>query len=154
MTAERRLFALDSNVLFYTADDRAGVKQVLARDIVARAAVCGRCSLPMQSVGEFFHAITRKRIAPLEPAARRARDFLGLFSLAEPSATDVAFALDLAAAGRTSYWDGLLLATVARAGCTVLLSEDMQDGATIAGVTVRNPFVGDALPDAVAALLT
>jgi len=63
-------------------------------------------------------------------------------------------ALDWTTAGRLSYWDGLLRATVGRSGCTVLLSEDMQDGATIAGVTVRNPFVGDALPDAVAALLT
>jgi predicted nucleic acid-binding protein len=34
-----------------------------------------------------------------------------------------------------------------------VLSEDMQDGARFGGVTVVDPFVGDELPDAVAALL-
>lgn len=153
IASEPPRFALDSNVLFYSADDSAGVKQMLARDIVARAVGCGRCFLPMQCVGEFFYAITRKRAAHPAPAARRARDFLSLFPILEPKAADASAALDACAQGRLSYWDGLLLATVGRAGCTVLLSEDMQDGATIGGVTVRNPFVGDALPEAVAALL-
>lgn len=152
MTVERR-FALDSNILYYTADDDAGVKQAVARELVARAAGCGRCLLPVQSIGEFYHSITRKRLARPEAAARRARDFLALFPIAEPGGVDAGLALDLAEAGRTSYWDGLLLATVARAGCAVLLSEDMQDGATVAGVTIHNPFVGDALPRQVAALL-
>jgi predicted nucleic acid-binding protein len=70
---------------------------------------------------------------------------------ADPKAVETA--LEAAGAERLSYWDAVLLATLARAGCTTLLSEDMQDGATAAGVLVRNPFAGDELPEAVARLL-
>lgn len=153
MTAERRRFALDTNILVYFVDDLFPAKQERARDIVARAAACGRCVLPLQGVGEFFTTATRKRLVEPGPAAQRARDLMHLFTVAEPVAADAGTALELAAAGRTSYWDGFLLATVARAGCVALLSEDMQDGGTLAGVVVRNPFTGDALPEPVSALL-
>ena len=63
-------------------------------------------------------------------------------------------ALAEAAAGGFSCWDALLLATLGRAGCGVLLSEDMQDGAALAGVVVRDPLAGERLPDEVEALLT
>ena len=62
-------------------------------------------------------------------------------------------ALAEAAAGRCSYWDALLLATLGRAGCSVLLSEDMADGTTLAGVTIRNPFAESALPAEIGTLL-
>jgi hypothetical protein len=52
-----------------------------------------------------------------------------------------------------SFWDGLLIATAARAGCTFLLSEDMQDGARFGRVTILDPFVGEDLPQPVAELL-
>jgi predicted nucleic acid-binding protein len=35
----------------------------------------------------------------------------------------------------------------------VILSEDMHDGARFDGVTVLNPFLGEELPERVAALL-
>lgn len=37
-------------------------------------------------------------------------------------------------------FDGLILASAIQAGCDTLVSEDMQDGQQIAGVTIRNPF--------------
>jgi len=39
-------------------------------------------------------------------------------------------------------YDSVILAAAIEAGCTTLLSEDMQDGQTIAGLTIRNPFAG------------
>jgi predicted nucleic acid-binding protein len=55
--------------------------------------------------------------------------------------------------GRASLWDGLLLATAREAGCTIALSEDMQDSSIILGVTVRNPFQAGGLPDDLRPLL-
>ena len=62
-------------------------------------------------------------------------------------------ALTVAQQGRSSFWDGMLIATAIRAGCSFLLSEDMHDGARFDGITVLNPFLGDELPEPVAALL-
>ena len=39
-----------------------------------------------------------------------------------------------------SFWDSLIVAAAASAHCTQLLTEDLQPGQTIRGVTVRNPF--------------
>ena len=45
-----------------------------------------------------------------------------------------------AVAGRASYWDALLVATAAEAGCRLILTEDLADGTTLGGVTIHNPF--------------
>jgi predicted nucleic acid-binding protein len=45
------------------------------------------------------------------------------------------------------FYDALIVAGALRAGCTRLYSEDMQEGRTVRGVTIENPFrvpvVGD-----------
>jgi predicted nucleic acid-binding protein len=45
------------------------------------------------------------------------------------------------------------MATAERHGCEILLSEDMQDGSRLGGLTVLDPFVGDDLPGRVGELL-
>ncbi len=57
------------------------------------------------------------------------------------------------AAGRLSYWDALMLASAAEAGCTVMLSEDMQDGAILFGLEIVNPFAAGGLSARAAELL-
>jgi predicted nucleic acid-binding protein len=49
-------------------------------------------------------------------------------------------ALRLARDRGFAFYDSLIVAAAQRAGCRVLYSEDMQDGQTIEGLTVRNPF--------------
>ncbi len=40
-----------------------------------------------------------------------------------------------------SFYDALIVASALEAGCTTLLSEDMQDGLVVEGrLTLRNPF--------------
>ena len=62
-------------------------------------------------------------------------------------------AIEFAVDGRMSFWDALLLVTAGGHGCAFLLSEDMQDGVRFGGVTVLDPFVGDEMPESVAALI-
>jgi predicted nucleic acid-binding protein len=40
-----------------------------------------------------------------------------------------------------SFYDALIVAAALEAGCDALLTEDMQDGRTINGLTIRNPFL-------------
>ncbi|HEX6014815.1 MAG TPA: PIN domain-containing protein [Geminicoccaceae bacterium] len=147
MAAER--FGLDSNVLVYLADGRDPKRQGRAREIVARAGTTGRCLLSVQCLGEFYVVALRKGLA----AQAAVDDLATLFPIASPTAADARAAVAAAVAGRFSYWDALLLATLGRAGCAVVLSEHMHDGATFAGVTVRDPFAGERLPGDLEALL-
>jgi predicted nucleic acid-binding protein len=153
MTGDRPRFGLDTNVLVYAIDTDAGAKSERAEAVVRRAVETGRCIISVQNIGEFYNAVARRRLVPLDELARRAMRYMQIFALVEPRAEDARAALAEAAAGRFSYWDALLLATLGRAGCSALLSEDMHDGGALGGVTVRDPFLGDALPDDVAALL-
>ena len=89
---------------------------------------------------------------PIE-AVSLANAMMDLFPTAAASASAVRTALRIASAGHASYWDALLLATAAEAGCVAVLTEDLADGTTLAGVRIINPFAGDALsPDAEALL--
>jgi predicted nucleic acid-binding protein len=151
VAAER--FGLDTNVLIYLIDAGEPVRQARARELVKRAAATGRCTLSVQSLGEFFVVAVCKGLATSATAQRAVDDLTVTFAIASPTAADARTAVAAAVAGRLGYWDALLLATLDRAGCSVVLSEDMGDGARYGGVTVRNPFGGERLPDAVEGLL-
>ncbi len=49
-------------------------------------------------------------------------------------------AADLAVDHNLGIWDAVILSAASRSGCRLLLSEDLQEGFTWAGVTVVNPF--------------
>jgi predicted nucleic acid-binding protein len=40
-----------------------------------------------------------------------------------------------------SIYDSLIVAAALRAGCSILYSEDLQEGQTIEQLTIRNPFI-------------
>jgi len=134
-------FTLDTNLLVYSADNSAGVRQRIAGEIVDRA-VDRDCWLTLQALSEFYFAVTRKRIAPPDEAAALAGAWLEAFPTIAATRGAVRAALGAAAAGRASYWDALLVATAAEAGCSVILTEDMADGAMLAGIRIHNPFSG------------
>ena len=144
-------FTLDTNVLVYSVDRRAGHRHEIAKDIVRRASL-RQCHLTLQSISEFYAAVTRKRMMPLAGAAQFARDMIETFPTAAASASAVRFALTSAANGHASYWDALLVATAAEAGCTTILTEDLADGTLLCGVRVLNPFGDNNLSAAAAAL--
>lgn len=142
MTVRSR-FTLDTNILVYAVDREAGTRHDGAKDIVARAAF-RNCLLSVQSLAEFFHATTRKRL--LEPQGARAfvRDWLAVFDTYQADPTSLADAMELSAEHRMSFWDAMLWAAARQAGCAVLLSEDMQHGFQLRGVRVVDPFRPDA----------
>jgi predicted nucleic acid-binding protein len=39
-----------------------------------------------------------------------------------------------------SFWDSMIVEAAIKGGAKVLISEDLQDGQVISGVTIRNPF--------------
>jgi len=147
-----RLFTVDTNILIYTVTpgDR---RREPAISIVERAAL-GRGLLTLQSLGEFFVAVTRKRMISRSDAAVQVRRWIGAFPPPlTPDTEAVDHALEASIAGRFGYWDAVLVASAGLAGCTAVISEDMAPGATLAGARVVPAFAGDAIsPEALAVL--
>ncbi len=132
----------DSNVLVY-ATQAGDPRQEAALELLQLAAG-GRCVLTLQALGEFFFAATRKKPASRPEAAAQVRRWLTVFpSPLAASATAVVAAMDAVTEGRFSYWDALLLATAAEAGCAAAISGDMGDGAALGTIRVVPAFAGD-----------
>jgi predicted nucleic acid-binding protein len=49
-------------------------------------------------------------------------------------------AIALARDHQLAFYDALVIAASAHAKCSILYSEDLQDGRSIGGMTIRNPF--------------
>ena len=54
---------------------------------------------------------------------------------------NIALSIDLHRLNRISYWDALIIHSARQAGCSILLTEDLQPGQTIDGVRMVNPFL-------------
>jgi predicted nucleic acid-binding protein len=151
MSVER--FTLDTNILVYSVDGEAGRRHRLASEIIELAASCD-CWLTLQAVSEFYTVVARKRLVPRTRAAILANSWLDLFPAVAASSAAIRLAIDGATEGNVYYWDALLIATAADAGCSAIVTEDLTDGAIINGVRVVHPFTADELPDGVRSLLS
>lgn len=139
-------FSIDTNVLIYALDERYPAKKKVASAIVDTA-LDRNGFLSLQVCGEFYRVASGK-LGMAKDRARAEIEFLmdSLPVFGTTKATTRA-ALDLAVAGRFSYWDANLVTAAEAAGCRFLLSEDMNDGERFGRLEIVNPFSGDALSE-------
>jgi predicted nucleic acid-binding protein len=134
--------ALDTNVLAYAEgvnagdrDDRREAAIEIVRALPQDAGV-----LPVQALGELFNILVRKARRSRADARTAILGWRDAFPVVATSAAAMFAAADLAADHELGIWDALILCSAAEAECRLLLSEDLQEGFTWAGVTVTNPF--------------
>lgn len=146
------MISIDSNIFLYLLDDGSPEKQEVAAKVISAGSGCGG-AIALQVVGEVQNVAIRKLKLPPFAAAQFARNILTTFDTLGAVSGDADVALGQLASGRLSYWDALLIACVKRNGCTALITEDMQDGATVLGVEIVNPFGPDGLSSRATELL-
>jgi len=130
---------LDANIFVYAQDSGAQDKQRKSREIIATAADSGDGVVSTQVMQEFYLAATRKLgVAPL--AAKGVLKTFSVFEIVQVSAALIHEAVDCSILNQLSFWDSLILAAAASAGCRTILSEDLNPSQTILGVKVHNPF--------------
>lgn len=136
---------VDTNVLLYAHDATETVKQPLAIAALERLWTRRTGVLSTQVLQEFYSvAITRRR-PPLD--AGFARHVVGLYSVwsvvtVQPDT--ILAASRLAERHRIAFWDALIVEAARVAGAARLLTEDLNHGQVIDGVTVVNPFADAA----------
>ncbi len=143
MTAESTLEFVDTNVLLYAYDRSAGARHDAAARLVGELGARRRGAISIQVLQEFYVNATRKIAVPLggDAALDRVR-ILSRWPLHIPHAPDVVDAIELAQTSQLSFWDAMIVRSASVLGCSLLWSEDLNDGQQISGVTVRNPFSG------------
>lgn len=133
------VFTFDTNVLFYAADIAAGPRHHQALLLMDRS-IGLNCVLTLQSLAELYNAMAKRRAVPPDKAAEIVDAYRRRFPVATANEEDLSDAIAAHRQHNISFWDAMLWATARRAGCNVILSEDLQDGRTLGGVTIRNPF--------------
>lgn len=129
----------DTNVLVYTDDAANLVKRRRALDLIATHRRQRTGVVSLQVLQEYFVAVRRKFKLDGELARLKVEAF-ARFHLVEPRIADVMAAIDFHRLYQISYWDALVLRMARQGGCSVLLTEDMNDGQVIDGVRIVNPF--------------
>ena len=130
---------VDTNILIYAHDERAGVKHHQASELIVRLFEEGRGALSVQVLCEFFSAATTKLPVSSEEAEAIISD-LGVWTIHRPGLADILQAGRLQRKFLISWWDALVLNSATQLGCATLWSEDFTHGRQYGPVTVRNPF--------------
>jgi predicted nucleic acid-binding protein len=131
----------DTNILVYADDADAGAKRDHAQQVIEAALSNGNGVLSTQVLQEYFVVATKKLGMSAEIAQQKV-EILATMAVVVVDVEHIAEAIKLHRLNRLSFWDCLILRCAKAAGCPRLLSEDMQHGRCIEGVTIENPFVG------------
>ncbi len=125
---------LDTDVLIYAQG--AGAKSEVARQMILAGGV-----ISVQVLNEFAAVLRRKFSIEWEVIAEAIADVRTALDPVRP--IDVVThteAVSLAHAHGFSFHDALIIASALEAGCDTLLTEDLQTGRRIKGLTIVNPF--------------
>jgi predicted nucleic acid-binding protein len=139
MTAE--LTFVDTNVLLYAHDRSAARKNEVARDLLTRLWDGRTGVLSTQVLQEFYVNATRKLPLPLAPShARAIIARYATWPVHRIDPDDIIAASELERRHRLSFWDALIVISAARSQASLLVTEDLQHGRRLAGVTMVDPF--------------
>ncbi len=130
----------DTNILVYADDADAGAKRDRAQQVIEAALSNGNGVLSTQVLQEYFVVATRKLGLSAEIAQKKV-EILATMTVIAIDIEHVVEAIKLHRLYGFSFWDCLILHCAKAAGCPRLLSEDLQPGRSIEGVTIENPLV-------------
>lgn len=135
------MIALDTNILIYaiSPEDALG-RTALALDLLDRLGAV-RPILPLQVVGEYLNVARRHAAIDLSEAVIRIEAIMDVHRCEPSRLQDYLAAIEISVRFKLAYFDSLIVAVARRAGASLLLSEDMQDGLDIDGIKILNPFI-------------
>jgi predicted nucleic acid-binding protein len=138
---------VDSNVFVYWVDGIDPDKQRKTSLWIEELWKTRSGRVSFQVLQEFFFAATKRKPEAVEKIRAEVRHLLVWHPVSiELSLLEHAWKIQ--DRYRLSFWDSLIVAAAKAASCRWLLTEDLQSGQTLDGITVVNPFLStpDQLP--------
>lgn len=127
---------LDTNLLVYAQGIDA--KSERAREVVLEGGV-----ISVQVLNEFTSVMYRKFRLNWNEIEEALQDVTNAVETVLPIDLEThSKGIQLARENRFNFYDALIIASALEAGCTQLLTEDLQAGRRINGLTIVNPFLG------------
>lgn len=132
-------FTIDSNVLVYGQQHVPDLSDI-ARSILNRLPGLD-VMFTTQALAEFLKIVRQKNFAELPKALEEVALWSLVFPCVATEPADLIVAARFSVRYKLQFWDSVILTVASGAGAQLMLSEDMQDGATYDGVKVINPFL-------------
>lgn len=142
MTVDR--YTLDTNILFYAVNRQADIKHSIAANLIIKSATKD-CILTLQSLTEFFHATTRKKLLSVQDAEAQVGDWMTIFPIQSANPATAVKAMQGVQVHGFSFWDAMIWSCAKEAGCSHIITEDFQHGQIVEGVRFDNPFKSAAI---------
>lgn len=135
-------FFMDTNILVYSFDTNAPLKQQKARELIALALNSQRGVISFQVIQEFLNVATRKFEVPftIQETEIYLDQVLIPLCQAFPSAELYRKGLYVMERWQYSFYDSLIITSALQTGCKILYSEDLQHEQVIETLTIDNPF--------------
>ena len=131
--------ALDTNILVY-AEGVNTIEQRRRAELLLAGLAADEVLIPAQVLAELFSVLNRKLAIPHETARMKVLSWARNYPIIDTSRSILEGAMEATGRHRIGFWDAIVLASAAEAGCRRLLSEDMQPGFAWRGVTIHNPL--------------
>jgi predicted nucleic acid-binding protein len=141
MNVEKELSFVDTNVLLYGFEKNDSPKKRIAKQLLNELIENDLLRVSTQVLQELFVTLTRKvrqRCSSREALA--ILDDLTAWPVVAINYADIRAAVGLADEAKLSFWDALVVVAAARTGATILYTEDLNDGQSILGIRISNPF--------------
>ena len=135
---------LDTNVFIYAIDTSPGLKKKreIARRLVREHIQNEKGVISIQVLQEFYQVSTSKIQVPLSvEEALEYLHYMAVFDTVHPEFDMIIAAIRLHEKHHISFWDGLIIQAALTAGCSRLLSEDLQHSFEIDHLHIENPFI-------------
>lgn len=138
------VFFADSDLLLYYVDPVDQDKRARAAAWLDRLWESGSGRLSWQVLHEFYWNAVRKMGLSTKDARELVED-LAMWRPVDASLGLFREAWQWTDAAQLSYWDALIVAAAIRTGARYLLTEDLQNGRVLDGLTIINPFLHSPL---------
>ena len=130
---------IDTNILVYAEASDEPAKQRIALDLLKQLFETTSGVLSTQVLQEYCNVAIKKLKLPAAHI-RAQLDLYEQFEVVQVTPAIIRAGLDLHQTRSVSFYDAIVLASAQTAGCSVLLSEDMNAGELVGGIRVVNPF--------------
>jgi predicted nucleic acid-binding protein len=133
---------VDTNVLVYAVDLADPRKQRAAQSWLKELWKNKLGRISFQVLQEFYVKVGQKGLSTVDDARAEIRDLLVWKPIAVTGGL-LERGWKIQDRYQLSFWDSLIVAAAKSASCGFLLTEDLQSGQDLDGLTVINPFLHD-----------
>jgi predicted nucleic acid-binding protein len=129
----------DTNILVYMVDPTDPRRQQIARSRVRDALASDGFVLSAQVMQEFYNTVVRRQLLDHETAEQMLRDWA--HERVVNTTPDLLWgALEIRKQRQFSIWDALIVQAALEAGCTRLITQDLQHGQRLGDLEIVDPF--------------